>query len=170
MSDADIQLDDMLEPIERLLEREYHFDGALIQTPKDQSKAQLIYVEHAHHAIHAVRIEESYSDCIFDLDKGIHLAQDLTANKRWIALPLDEFRDGEEEYDEVMTHQCKSRGVGIMTIQKKGRGLSAKVILPPEQNEGRFIEHYPKLDDRWDNQSLEDPDAADGWRVVNLYG
>lgn len=168
MSDTDLEISDMIEPIERLLEREFPFEHALTHQPEFETKAHLFYVERAN-GIHAVRIEKTYSACIFDLGSGMHAAQDLTANRRWIALPLEEFRDGEDSYDEVMQRECKSRGIGIMTVQQKGRGLSAKIILPSEEQRGRFIEEYPELNERFEESTGRDPHAAHGWKVVNTH-
>lgn len=167
MTDIEIKFEDMVEPLERLFEREFPVDPFISASPQDTA-AHFVFLEASSRLVHAVRIEKSYSDAIFDLHAGIHAAQDLAANQRWIALPLDEYRDGEEEYVNVMTQQCKSRGVGIITVQQKGKGLSAKVIAEPKLNEGDFVAEYPQLAERL---TRVDPAAvaASGMRVVNTY-
>jgi len=166
LTELDLKRDDMLEPIERLFEREFETTYGVAHEPTSERDAHFIYVEKELGGLHAVRFEPSYEDCLFDLDKGMHAAQDMIANQRWVALPLDAFRDGEDEFGEVMREQCKQRGVGIITVQAKGRGLSAKIILHPEVAEGSFIEHYPKLENEW-RSVARDRDAAKGWKVVN---
>lgn len=165
MSDSEIQLEDMKEAVERLFEREYPNPNGIVHYP-GSDVADLVYIERVEDGLHALRFEHNYNDCIFDLDSGIHAAQELPANLRWVVLPLDDFRDGEDEYNDVMTQQCKSRGVGIITVQPRGRGFSAKVILEAEVESGDFVEHWPDVAEKWEEVVAQDPQAADGWRVV----
>lgn len=166
MSELDLERDDMLEPIERLFEREFDTTYGVPHEPGEGRDSHFVYVEKELGGLHAVRFENSYEDCLFDLDKGMHAAQDMVANQRWVALPLDAYRDGEDEFGDVMMQQCKQRGIGIITVQAKGRGLSAKIILQPEIEEGSLIENYPELEDQW-RSVARDRDVAKGWKVVN---
>lgn len=167
MTIDDISFDDTLEPLERMFEREYPVEP-FISTASPDGDAHFVVVEPASRDLHVVRFEKSYSDCIFDLDSGIHAAQDLKGNRRWIALPLDEFRDGEQEYNDVMLNQCKARGVGIITVQQKGKGLSAKVIFEPSRVDGDFIDVFPEIAKALLNVDTVGLDAA-GLRVVSIY-
>lgn len=163
----EIPLEEMLDPLERMFEREYPVQP-LIRTFDPNGAAHFAVVEPSSRNLHAVRIEGSYSDCIFDLDSGIHAAQDLKSNRRWIALPLDEFRDGEEEYRDVMMGQCKSRGVGIITIQQKGKGFSAKVILEADLVDGDYLESFPALAEQLATADTSGAESA-GFRVVSIH-
>ncbi len=159
-----IENPEMAEPLQRLFEREYPV-RPFIHTMSEQNN-QFVVVEPRSESIHAVRIESSYTDCIFDLSAGIHAAQDYAANRRWVALPLDAFRDGEEAYNSVMLAQCTSRGVGIITVQQKGTGLSAKVILEAKLIDGKFIDEHPSIAAELANAELVEDD--DGLRVVSI--
>lgn len=169
MTDVEITVESMVDPIERFFEREYPNPYGLVhEPPSEDSPADLVYLEKGEDGLHAVRFEEKYDTCIFDVSTGIHALGNMPANRHWIALPLDEFRDGEENFNGIMESQCRERGLGIITVQQKGRGLSAKVIVEPTIEEGKFLESYPRLKKKWDSRDVV-PGAEEGYQVVDYY-
>ena len=175
MTDNAITRESMESPIERLFEREFPSAYGTIHEPRktkagtaDPEKVDMLYLEKTKGGLHAVRIENTYDDCMFDLSGGIHTLNEVAANRHWIALPLDEFRDNEEVYNGIMEETCRKRGIGILCVQPKGRGLSAKIIAVAEPVKGDFVEQYPSLKQKWDSL-VEDNAVAAGFKVVEYY-
>ena len=140
----------MQEPIERMFEREYPAEHGVFQVVEEQTRAgsgyvHLAYAEGMTRHVHAVRSEESYAQCLTDVRAGVHALSYVDANYKWLALPLDAFRAGEEEMNGVLETICAERGFGILTVQTKGLGVSAKVILDPRLEAGRHITGYRRL-------------------------
>lgn len=175
MTDNAITRESMESPIERLFEREFPSAYGTIHEPRktkagtaDPEKVDMLYLEKTKGGLHAVRIENTYDDCMFDLSGGIHTLNEVAANRHWIALPLDEFRDGDEEYNGIMRETCEERGIGVITIQPKGRGVSAKTILEAEFKEGDHLGKYGELEQRW-KQETKDVLVGDDYKVVKYY-
>lgn len=175
MTDHVINRETMESPIERLFEREYPSAYGTIHEPRktkagktDTGKVDMLYLEKTKQGLHAVRIENSYDDCMFDLNGGIHTLNGVAANRHWIALPLDHFRDNDEVYNGIMEKTCRERGIGILCVQPKGRGLSAKIIAVAEASKGDYIDRYPALRVKWESL-IEDNAFADGYKVVEYY-
>ncbi|MFU8803895.1 MAG: hypothetical protein ACNA8W_08820 [Bradymonadaceae bacterium] len=170
-----IKANDMLEPIERLFERDYGAEHGFfcseLQFTNGHAphlKIDLVYVGGSREHLHAVKILESYNACLFDIHEGIHALGNAPGNYLWIALPLEEFRDGEEAYKDIMLKTCQERGFGIITVQVKGRGLSAKVIQVPRRQEGTFLEYYQGVNEMWKDRVGTDV-VLDGFQVVDYY-
>ena len=169
MTDVEINVETMVDPIERFFEREYPNPyGMVHEPPSENNPADLVYLEKGEEGLHAVRFENTYDGSIFDVATGIHALRKMDANYHWIALPLDEFRDGEDNFNGIMESQCRERGLGIITVQQKGRGVSAKVIVEPTVETGDFLESYPKLKTRWDQRDVI-PGADEGLKVIDYY-
>lgn len=173
MSSYNITREDMIEPVERMYEREYGGEHGMFHTLEDETEGgegnvDLIYVQGDSRHLHVIRLESSYDSCMFNTKRGLFSLRDVAANFRWISLPLYEFREGEDAWNNRMKSECESRGIGIITAQKKGRGVSAKVILEPEQQEGDFLDQYGELSEVWEAQRMGE-DAPEGFRVVDYY-
>lgn len=172
-----IHSQDMLEPIERLFERDYETAHGFFLTGTELRFANghdpdklvdLLYVAGSREQLHGIKILETYDACLFDIHEGIHSLGGTPANYLWIALPLDEFRDGEEGYSDIMLKTCEQRGFGIITVQIKGRGLSAKVILAAQRGVGNYLEAYEGVADTW-KERLGTDVVIDGFQVVDYY-
>lgn len=168
----DISREDMIEPVERMYEREYGNEHGMFQVLEDDSvedgNVDLVYIQGDSNHLHVIRIEETYDDCMFNTDRGLFTLRDVEANYLWIALPLYELREGEEQWNDRMKSECEKRGIGIITAQKKGRGVSAKVIQEPTKREGNFLAEYDQVQEEWEERAQEDQ-APEGFRVVDYY-
>jgi hypothetical protein len=169
----EITREDMIEPIQRMFEREYGDDYGLFEIVEEESGGErlvdLVYIHGDSEHLHVVRLEGSYDNCVFDVqDGGLHVLRDVEANYRWIALPLYEFREGEDEHSGAMKDGCENRGIGVISAQKKGRGVSAKILLEPEHQEGEFLDHYPSARDEWEAYTRQET-APEGYKVVEYY-
>lgn len=153
MMSADFARDEMYEPIERMFEREFPGEFAVFEVIPAARRAAhhigLAYVHNRRESLHVVRLEQCYTDCLFDVRQGIHRLGQAEGNYRWIGLPLGELREGESQYNDMLLNLCKERGLGIITIQQKGLGVSAKVILQPRLVPGDALAHYPALEASW---------------------
>ncbi len=169
----EITRQDMIEPIQRMFEREHGDDYGLFEVVEgergDERLVDLVYIHGDSEHLHVVRLGGSYDNCVFDVqDGGLHVLRDVKANYRWIALPLYEFREGEEEHNSVMQQECKNRGIGVISAQKKGRGVSAKILIEPDSDEGEFLDQYPSARDEWRSYTQEET-APEGYKVVEYY-
>ncbi len=171
----DFSVDAMIEPIERLFEREFPTDygifvphAKLVTDKRSNTDVDLLYVAGSSKMLHAIKILSTYDTCLFDVQQGIHSMSQAKGNHRWIGLPLDEFREGEAQYNDILAETCNDRGVGILTVQPRGRGLSAKIISRPVKEEGDFLEHYEGLRQEW--REVKDRNMAmDGYEIVDYY-
>lgn len=176
MTTAQLTREEMMEPIERLFEREIGGDFTLVDVHRASIDEQshrddiidMLYLAGGRNALHSVRLESSFDTCIFDIDRGILSLRDMDANATWIALPLDELRQGDKEYSGIMEDTCVRRGIGIIGVHPKGRGISAKVIVDARFEEGDFLEHHPGLEDQWRDYA-HGLLVGDGYRVVEYY-
>ena len=174
MASYELTRQEMIEPIERMYEREYGGDVGMFHTMEGEAtdggdgNVDLVYIHGDSEHLHVIRIEENYDDCLFDIEGGIHSLAEVDANYRWIALPLYELRQGEEAWNDRMKTECERRGIGIITAQKKGRGVSAKVIREPTQKEGKFLSEYGDLEKVWRSERKGE-EAPEGFRVVDYY-
>jgi hypothetical protein len=174
MASYELSRQDMIEPIERMYEREYGAEFGMFETLEeenadgDEGNVDLVYVHGDSENLHVIRIENSYDDCLFDINRGIHSMSDVQANSRWIALPLYELRDGEDKWNDRMKSECEQRGIGIITAQKKGRGVSAKVIMEPERQEGEFLQAYGDLQKKW-HEYTRTEEMPEGFKAVDYY-
>lgn len=167
--------DTMLEPIERLFERDYPSEYGVFapRLPLADPDGHLTTIDLAYIAggtkrLHIVKILDSYDDCLFNVRGGIHAVSRAPGNFLWIALPLDEYREGEAQYNSILEKTCRDRGVGIITVQPHGRGFSAKVIKNARRREGDHLDEYEGLRGRWN--AMKDQDLAmDGFQVVDYY-
>lgn len=171
MMSTDFARDEMYEPIERMFEREFPGEFAVFEVIPPARRAEhhigLAYVQNRRESLHVVRLEESYVDCLFDVRHGIHRLGQAEGNFRWIGLPLGDFRDGEAQYNDMLIKLCRERGLGIITIQQKGLGVSAKVILDARRESGDALAHYPALEARWTAMTAESL-VNDEFRVVSM--
>lgn len=169
-----IEREDMVEPVDRMFEREYEADQTLVvqldeETEGGSGSIDMVYVQGGAEEIHAIRFEEDYEDCVFDVREGaLHALRDVEANYRWVALPLYEFRDGEDQYSDVMKEECEKRGFGVISAQKKGRGVSAKVLMAPSRVDGDFLDGYPPVRDQW-GEAHRGETAPGSYKVVDYY-
>lgn len=169
MSEPLISFDTMVEPIERFFEREFPNPiGSIYNLTFQQEAPILAYLEKGVNGLHLVRFEELYDDAIFSVFRGIHALSCLTANFRWIALPLDEFREGEDDFCKIMERETQRRGLGIIAVQQKGRGISAKVIVRPKLLSGNFLGQQSELYKQWRNIDRR-PGSYEGYQVVDFY-
>lgn len=171
----EIPREDMIGAVQRMFERESGsgygmFEVLDRETDGGKGNVDLIYAYGGENPdIHVVRTEDSYDSCLFDVNSGIHVLQNVEANERWIALPLPEFRDGEDQYNEVMKQECRERGVGIISVQKKGRGYSAKVLLESSKEEGNFLGDYGQdVVEKWQDH-VAGEEVVEDYRVVDYY-
>ncbi|RAL20021.1 hypothetical protein DL240_19130 [Lujinxingia litoralis] len=172
----DFSIDEMVEPIERLFEREYpsshaifNDEPALTDEGPRAVPVDVVYVAGSVHKLHAIKLAASYDECVFNVRSGLHAMSRATANYRWLALPLEALREGEAEYNDILIKTATERGLGVITVQPRGRGLSAKIAVKPAVEEGDFLDHYKGLRDLW--RSIKDRDlAGDGYQVVDYYG
>ncbi len=173
----DFSVKSMTEPIERLFEREYPTEYGIFLSGATLSEAyqgdatpiDLLYLAGGPRSLHAVKLLSTYDSCLFDVNEGIHALRGIQCNFCWIGLPLDEFRDGEAEYNGILEKTCTDRGIGIITVQPRGRGLSAKIINAPERDDGDHLDAYVALRKRW--RATKDRNiSADGFQVVDYYG
>ncbi|MEM1349573.1 MAG: hypothetical protein AAGI01_13505 [Myxococcota bacterium] len=145
--------EEMIEPIERMFEREFESPYSMFSElagPANSAKdADVAYIEGTYKNLHVVKLEESYAQCISDVNAGIHALSRIDANFRWLGVPLDSFRDGEREVNGLLHRMCSSRGIGILVVQPKGMGISAKVELEPRRVDGDFMGDFKRLRREW---------------------
>jgi hypothetical protein len=172
----DFSVDAMTEPIERLFEREFPTDFGIFLSGATLSDSypgarpiDLLYLAGSPRSLHAIKLLSSYDSCLFDVHEGIHALRGVRCNLCWIGLPLDEFREGEVEYNAILEKTCSERGIGILTVQPRGRGLSAKIISSPERDDGDHLDSYAGLRGRWRDLKAGSL-AVDGFQVVDYYG
>ncbi|RVU42796.1 hypothetical protein EA187_14905 [Lujinxingia sediminis] len=172
----DFSTDAMVEPIERLFEREFpstfdlfNDDPKLSDEGPRSVPVDVVYVAGSVQKLHAIKLASSYDDCLFDVRSGLHAMSRATANYRWLALPLEALREGEAEYNDILLKTAGERGVGIITVQPRGRGLSAKIVVNANYEEGDFLDHYQGMRDHY-RSSKERDVAAEGFQVVDYYG
>ncbi len=172
----DFTVDSMIEPIERLFEREYPTDYGIFvphaqldeEYQDDLTGIDLLYVGGSSKMLHSIKILNNYDTCLFDVQEGVHAMNQAQGNLLWLGLPLKEFREGEAEYNDILAETCEDRGVGILTVQPRGRGLSAKIISRPEKEEGDFLDYYDGLREEW--REVKDRNMAmDGYEIVDYY-
>lgn len=174
MASYELTRQEMIEPIERMFEREYGGDVGMFETLEEESteggdgNVDLVYIHGDSGHLHVLRIEESYDDCMFDIEGGIHSLAEVESNFLWIALPLYELRQGEEQWNDRMKTECDQRGIGVITAQKKGRGVSAKVIKEPTRRKGDYLSKYGDLKEKWEDYTSGEG-APEGYRVVDYY-
>ncbi len=164
---------EMIEPVERMYEREYGSEHGMFHVLEEEGEdgeeaVTLTYIQGDSNHLHIIRIEDNYDDCMFNTDRGLFSLRDVDANYRWIALPLYALREGEEEWNDRMKSECDKRDIGIITAQKKGRGVSAKIIQTPDKKEGNFLSAYDKVQEEWE-QKAESDAAPEGFKVVDYY-
>lgn len=153
-TDFDFTRAEMAEPIERMFEREFPNKYSLFEEIDENTEGgsgyvHLAYIQGSRKGLHVVRLEESYKNCLTNVNAGVHSLAKVEANYLWLALPLHEFRDGEDGLNNMLADMCTQRGIGIIGVQQKGLGMSAKVLLAPEKNEGNFLPMYGSLRERW---------------------
>lgn len=171
MSTYSLDREDMVDAIERMFDREVGRDHGMFDIIRDEEteggkgKIDLVYIAGDRRSLHSIRIETSFDNCLFDVNRGIHSLGRVEANCVWIALPLDEYRDGDEQYNGIMRETCEERGIGIITVQPKGRGVSAKIILEPVEEEGDHLSKYGELEKRWRDET-KDVLVGEDYRVV----
>lgn len=174
MTSYSFDREDMVEPIERMFEREVGREHGMFATIRDEEteggkgNIDLVYVAGDRRSLHVIRLETSFDNCLFDVQRGIHSLSDVEANFLWIALPLDEFRDGDEQYNGIMEETCNERGIGIISVQPKGRGVSAKIIKHAEKKEGDHLDKYGELETDW-REETKDVLVGDDYKVVKYY-
>lgn len=165
---------EMVDPIQRMFEREVPSQYGMFETIEDEEteggdgNVDIVYVAGANENLHVIRLEQDYDNCLFDVNRGIHSMSDVDANYVWIALPLDEFRDGEDQYNGIMQDTCEERGLGVITLQPKGRGISAKILIEATKKDGEHLGKYGDLEERWRKQAT-DTLADEDLKVVNYY-
>lgn len=176
MTEESFSREDMMEPIERLFERETGRSNGLFSVLKDEESLKdptkgnidLVFLAEDRTSLHSVRLVTEFDTCLFDMDRGILSLDDVQANASWIALPLDEFRDGDDEYNGIMEETCAKRNIGIIVVQPKGRGISAKSLLDAPVVDGDYLEKYPDLKKKWRDDS-RGVLVGDDYRVVEYY-
>ncbi len=173
MQEELFEREQIIEPLERMFEREYPselgvFQVVSVETEGGSGFAHFAYVEGLKRRLHVVRMEESYKDCITNVNAGVHTLSRIDANCRWLALPLHELRDGDEGLNGLLEPICASRGIGIITVQQKGLGVSAKVVLEARPEEGRFVKGYARLNKelRSERAELVGSVGRDGYKVL----
>jgi hypothetical protein len=67
-----------------------------------------------------------------------------------------------------MKSECDKRGIGIISAQKKGRGVSAKILQRPDERDGNFLQGYSELKEQGDKRASQE-EAPEGFRIVNYY-
>lgn len=172
----ELTVDDMFEPIERLFEREFPSEFGLFDIVADLAtdhertpKMDMLYLAGSTKHLHAIKLILTYDQCLFNVHQGLHSLSRARGNYLWIALPLDEFRDGEAKYREILEKTCQERGIGIITVQPRGRGLSAKIIKKARREQGEFLDDYEGLNARWRKLRQESSRVMDGYQVVDYY-
>ncbi len=170
-TDMEFTRDEMIEPVERMFEREYPNKYALFEVVDEDTEGgngyiDIAYVQGSQKGLHVVRMEESYKDCLTNVNAGIHSLGKVEANYLWLAVPLHEFRDGEDDFGDLLEATCKQRGIGIIAVQQKGLGMSAKVLLEPNKKDGNFLDLYGSLKERWREVSRGRTSQGE-YRVVN---
>lgn len=174
MTDYTFGRKEMADPIQRMFEREVPSEYGMFEMMEDEEteggsgNVDIVYVAGANENLHVIRLEQSYDNCLFDVSRGIHSMSDVDANYVWIALPLDEFREGEDQYNDIMMDTCQSRGQGIITLQPKGRGISAKILIEAEKKDGEHLGKYGDLEERWRTRATNAL-AEEDLKVVNYY-
>lgn len=176
MTEESFSREDMMEPIERLFERETGRNNGLFSVLKDEvaqknpteGNVDLVFLAGDRTSLHSVRLVAEFDTCLFDMDGGILSLDDVQANASWIALPLDEFRQGDESYNGIMEETCAKRNIGIIVVQPKGRGISAKILLEAPLTAGDYLENYPELKKKWSDDT-RGVLVGDDYRVVEYY-
>ncbi len=155
MSSTTMEPEAMFEPVERFFEREYPAERSVFTDLDEEAQddpyavADLAYVQGKKDALHAVCVVGSYAESLTDVHSGIHASSSLDANYCWLAIPLHEFRDGDDMCNGLLESLCEERGVGLITVQASGLGLSAKVIVEPTRKKGKYLKHYEELPRLW---------------------
>ncbi|AWV90603.1 hypothetical protein [Bradymonas sediminis] len=176
MTEESFSREEMIEPIERLFERETGRDNGLFVVHKsaDAQKSptdgtvDLVFLAEDRTSLHSVRLVTEFDTCLFDMERGILSLDDVQANASWIALPLDEFRAGDESYNGIMEDTCAKRNIGIIVVQPKGRGISAKILLDAPLTSGDYLDNYPELKKKW-REDTRGVLVGDDYRVVEYY-
>lgn len=172
MSSYNISRKEMIDPVKRMYEREYGSEHGMFHVLEkeddDDGSVTLTYIQGDSNHLHVIRIEDNYDDCMFNTDRGLFSLRDVDANYRWIALPLYALREGEEEWNDRMKDECEKRNIGIITAQKKGRGVSAKIIQAPMKEDGNYLSEYDEVQEEWEEKASEDA-APEGFKVVDYY-
>lgn len=137
----------LIDPIERMFDREYPGKRCMFSSLPESTEggsgfADIAYIHSGPDQLHIVRLEATFDDCILDTKSGIHTMSFIESNYKWLALPLDELRAGEDLYGTMLMDLCKERGIGLICVQSQGTGLSAKVVLGATHHEGRFLTDY----------------------------
>jgi|SRR5690554_216725 len=176
MTEASFSREDMLVPIERLFERETGRENSIFSQIKDDEAQKdltkgtldLVFLAQDHNALHSVRVLTEFDTALFDMKRGILSLDAVQANASWIALPLDEFRKGDDSYNGIMVETCAKRKIGIIVVQPKGRGISAKVELQAPLEAGNYLGNYPEIKRKWraDTRGVL---VGDDYRVVEYY-
>ncbi len=153
MSTWEHNREDMMEPIERLFERTYENKTTVFEDLRASPKtADIAVVTGAKDALHVVRLEESWRDCVVDPNTGMMGVAHAPGNERWIALPMNSFREHESDYQDHLRESCERRGVGIILIRVQGLGLAATIELEPAHVDGEFLESYERVRQAWSAQ------------------
>lgn len=176
MTEASFSREDMLVPIERLFERETGRENGIFSLIKDDEAKKdpsrgtldLVLLAQDHNSLHSVRVLSEFDTALFDMKRGILSLSDVQANASWIALPLDEFRQGDDSYNGIMMETCAQRDIGIIVVQPKGRGISAKIELQAPLSAGNYLGNYPELKKKWREDS-RGVLVGDDYRVVEYY-
>lgn len=174
MTDYSFDRQEMTDPIERMFEREFPSEYGMFENIEEEEteggggKVDIVYIAGAKENLHVIRLYESFDSCVFSHDRGILSMRDIQANYIWLALPLDEFRDGEDEHNDIIQVTCEKRGLGVITLQPKGRGISAKILIQAQQQAGNFMDKYGDLGDRWRKQAT-DALVKEDLKVINYY-
>src|SRR5690606_28887020 len=133
-----------------------------------QGTVDLVFLAEDRNSLHSVRVVSDFDTCLFDMERGILSLDNVQANASWIALPLDEFREGDESYNGIMEDTCKKRKIGIIVVQPKGRGISAKIVLEAPLTRGDYLSNYPDLKKKW-RADARGVLVGDEYRVVEYY-
>lgn len=173
MSTESLTCKDMLEPLERLMERRAPAGRTVFSTDQPppsgaEARLDMLHIAGDRQALHLLRIVERFDTCLFDMDHGILSLGDVAANFVWIALPLEEFRDGEQAYRSILQDTCEERGIGIAVVQTRGKGLSAKSMVEPGARAGNFMKHHAGLEEKW-RENTRGFLVGDDYRVVEYY-
>lgn len=186
MSTESLTCQEMIEPLERFMERRAGSNPTAFSTefptaddppqaaPEGVDEGQsfghldLVHLVGDRQSLHLLRVVERFDTCLFDMERGLLSLSDVPANYAWIALPLDEFRLGEQEYGDIFADTCAERGIGIAVVQPRGKGLSGKSMVEPTARAGSFIRHHADLAAKW-RQTTRGYLVGDDYRVVEYY-
>lgn len=145
--------DELVDAVKRLFERHFEEDLGLFHdvSPQDADSLQLadfVYVDRSGD-LHLIQVHRSFDEAFFDLRTGLHALTGAEANAVWLAMPLDEYRSGNELFNERIEKCCRERGVGIVGVYRCGRGVSARVYVEPVHHNGRYLADHPELETAW---------------------